>query len=139
MNDLVIFHYHLLPGGVTDVIVQGVMAMAHSSHLFKHITFVCGRKENTDNVIKKVSDYFSEQKSRIKLEITVIPEIDYINHIDKTDTLQKKVNRLKNMLISSFSSPIAIWWMHNYQLGKNPVFSASYSPDSRFSRSRKTS
>jgi hypothetical protein len=123
MNDLVIFHYHLLPGGVTDVIVQGVMAMAHSSHLFKHITFVCGRKENTDNVIKKVSDYFSEQKSRIKLEITVIPEIDYINHIDKTDTLQKKVNRLKNMLISSFSSPIAIWWMHNYQLGKNPVFS----------------
>jgi len=123
MNELVIFHYHLLPGGVTDVIVQGVMAMGHSSHLFKRITLVCGRKENTDNVFNKLRLFLSEQKSTIELSIKIVPEIDYINHIDKPEALQKKVSLLKSKLVSDFSSEAAIWWIHNYQLGKNPILS----------------
>ena len=117
MNKLVIFHYHLLPGGVTDVIVQGVMAMAHSSHIFKHITLVCGRKENTDNILNKLKVYLNEQKSALQLTVNIVPEIDYINHIENPHALQKKVNQLKNKLVSNFSSTTAIWWIHNYQLG----------------------
>lgn len=118
-----IFHYHLLAGGVTDVIVQGVMALARFSHLFKRITLVCGRKENAENVFNKIQAYFSEHGSSIKLAMEIVPELDYLNHIDGPDALKKMISELKNKLISDFSSESTIWWIHNYQLGKNPVFS----------------
>jgi hypothetical protein len=123
MNELVIFHYHLLAGGVTDVIVQGVMALARFSHLFKSITLVCGRKENTENVYNKIQAHCSEHGSSVKLAIKIVPELDYLNRIDGTDALKKKISLLKNKLVADFSSETAIWWIHNYQLGKNPVFS----------------
>ncbi len=123
MTHLVIFHYHMLPGGVTDVIVQSVMALAQSSRYITRITLVCGRSDNTDHVYKWLTAYLSRHKYPLKLDIHIMPEIDYLNHSDKLTDLKQRLAALQKMLISMFASPSGIWWIHNYQLGKNPLFS----------------
>jgi hypothetical protein len=123
MTHLVIFHYHLLPGGVTDVIVQGVMALARSSRHVTHVTLVCGRNDNSDHVYKRLTAYLSRHKSDLKLDINIMPDIDYLNHTEELADIEPRLAVLQKKLITAFASPSNIWWIHNYQLGKNPLFS----------------
>jgi len=123
MVDLVIFHYHLLPGGVTDVIIQGVMALAQSSSYVKRVTLVCGRQENTEKVRRTLTTFLTRHRCPLELKIRIMPEIDYLNHVDGLTDIGNRLASLEKKLTASFASPDAVWWVHNYQLGKNPLFS----------------
>ena len=64
--ELVIFHYHLLPGGVTGVIEQTIDALDRFSDMVDRITVVSGSSERVE-----------EWKHRDR--VTVLPEIGYVS------------------------------------------------------------
>jgi hypothetical protein len=114
---LVVFHYHLLPGGVTQVIKSSALAaLVHLPEINK-ICLVSGKKDNTESVLKAIKtqlpDYNSE---KTEIERYVIPEIGYLSEIKIYPSIQE----IKNILVEHFSG--SIWWIHNYHIGKNPIF-----------------
>ena len=47
---LVIFHYHFLPGGVTDVVVKGITAVLSGDTGIRKIILVSGRDTFPDGL-----------------------------------------------------------------------------------------
>ncbi len=127
MINLYIFHYHLLPGGVTSVITDGLKALlkatlANSLNPINKITLVTGRKENTDNVYASVLNSFPEtsrDKIGEKISIEILPDIDYL---DKNAIDTRNAGELARKLLKRYGGRDSVWWIHNYHLGKNPIF-----------------
>ncbi|MEA1910571.1 MAG: hypothetical protein U9N32_02720, partial [Spirochaetota bacterium] len=114
---LVVFHYHLLPGGVTQVITSSAIAALRYLPDIEGITLVSGNYENTENVITDIKTQLKDFNSGIiDVDSFILPEIGYLS--DKTKDPDLK--NLKDILNKSFSGNI--WWIHNYHLGKNPIF-----------------
>ncbi len=132
MINLYIFHYHLLPGGVTSVIVEGIKALLYttlnngSSPIeplpIKKITLVTGRKNNTENVYNSIQNFFPEnwhEEIRERISIEILPDIDYQ---DPDNINVKDAGMLAKKLLEHYGGNDSIWWIHNYHLGKNPIF-----------------
>ena len=119
LQDLIIFHYHLLPGGVTDVIRLSLQSFYRKT-AFQSITLVCGRDEN----IAPLNNYLNELRSsfpdsRTALSIRIMCELDYLTtgrDPDQTET------GLKELLLRLFGGEQTVWLIHNYHLGKNWKF-----------------
>lgn len=111
--DLKIFHYHFLTGGVGTV-VQQALEVFHS-HLpeIRSIELVAGR----------IPEGIRGAISRYNGKWTVVPEIDYRDpgKGDKKE-IAEDAGKLARRLLDSFGSDDSIWWVHNYHLGKNAVF-----------------
>ncbi len=108
--DLVIFHYHLLPGGITTVIRQGVEALARHSHLVSRVRIVAGR-------IPEGMEAFPGA------EVVRLPDIDYASVRFRGGLIwRERAQRLADSLREQFAGDEAVWWIHNYHLGKNPLF-----------------
>jgi hypothetical protein len=114
---LVIFHYHLLPGGVTGVIDASVRALITNCTEIEAVTLVCGREDNAAQVLEKIETALP-QAARIA-SIHIMKEIDYF---PADNNPQVSVEAMKAGLLAHFAQDDEIWWVHNYQLGKNPVF-----------------
>ena len=115
--DLIIFHYHILPGGVTDVIRLSLQAFYQDSR-FRTITIVCGRNEN----ISTMEDQFNRLKEASPgpaLSIKILPELDYLTEADESSEIS---GDLKMLLVKQFGGMDSIWLIHNYHLGKNWLF-----------------
>lgn len=121
-RDLIIFHYHLLPGGVTDVIRQSLKAFCQNP-VFRTITLVCGREENTSFIKEEMEQIegLSPGKSP-QLSLEVLPELNYLKQEEQASF---SVETLKKLLIDRFGGPESIWLVHNYHLGKNWIFTKS--------------
>lgn len=129
---LIVFHYHLLPGGVTQVITSSAIAALRYLPEIDGITLVSGKKDNTDNVVSAIrvnSDSTVSNKSDI-ISVT-LPELEYMSDMKNHPTPES----LKNVLMKHFAGHL--WWIHNYHLGKNPAFTeavlqiAEESPDQK--------
>jgi len=107
MPNLYIFHHHLLTGGVTSVILKSVEALKSYLPEIDRIYLVTGKKIN-----------FSNLTLSPEVEVKVLPEIDYL----EGQKVSGRGSSLANRLIREFASDNAIWWIHNYHLGKNPLF-----------------
>ncbi len=117
MIKIIIFHYHLLPGGVTDVVTASAISFLNYSDEISSIKIVSGRDDNLKNIYEKIKKSIpSNRKEDISYE--VMPEIDYYENINKKDTSET----IKDALYNKFTSKNCIWWIHNYHLGKNPLF-----------------
>ena len=115
--DLLIFHYHFLPGGVTDVVTSSAVAFLNYSMYISTIKIICGRKDNLDKILRKIKEAIPDEKKE-RISIDVLPSIDYFDNIDggtNSEIIRKE-------LINRYSSGDSLWWIHNYQLGKNPYF-----------------
>ena len=112
MSDLYIFHHHLLTGGVTSVILKSVDALKSYLPEITRIYLVTGKKINFNNLTLTP-----------EVEVKVLPEIDYLEgqKLSGRDSPTAS-SSLANRLIREFASDNAIWWIHNYHLGKNPLF-----------------
>jgi len=121
--DLKIFHYHFLTGGVSTVVRQA--AEAFRTHLsgMRSVELVAGT----------IPGEFRSQIERHGGKCTEIPEIGYRQQADelsdndrKPDLDRKNVareaKRLAELLLRAFGSDDSVWWVHNYHLGKNAVF-----------------
>ncbi|MCK5154594.1 MAG: hypothetical protein KAQ93_09580, partial [Spirochaetales bacterium] len=114
---LVIFHYHLLPGGVTQVITSSAIAALKYLPDIDGITLVSGKKDNTDNVIRNIkSKLDSTICEKSEINCVTLPELDYISDMKKFPDPES----IKKTLVNHFGGDI--WWVHNYHLGKNPFF-----------------
>lgn len=116
MDSLVIFHYHLLRGGVTNVISLSVQALCRHSDRVGSITLVAGRRENAHETYEALVP--TAQAHGTQLNVEIVPELDYVGGKDVSD--HPTADHIAEELLRRFGG--RIWWVHNYQLGKNPLF-----------------
>jgi hypothetical protein len=112
--NLNVLHYHLLPGGVTSVITEGLQAILDYIPGIDKTTLISGTKENSTFVAERIERYLSKGKRSKKIiAIDILPEISY-SHVQSGETIyQKLLQRCR---------PNTVWWIHNYHIGKNPAF-----------------
>ena len=116
---LAIFHYHLHPGGVTSVIILGVKALLEfSSERFEEIILVSGSGEHLDALREELAE--PAHRAGVRLTLTVLPEIGYGESSGPPAGSRTEEEALARRLLDSWGG--AVWWVHNYHLGKNPLF-----------------
>jgi len=117
---IAVFHYHLLPGGVTNVIFLSLKALIHHHPAITEILLVVGTAENAGTVADRLRKEVQAAGRDIRIGVSVITEIGYV-----TPEEAKSIDRqaLKNRLGSDYGG--FLWWVHNYHIGKNPVFTAA--------------
>jgi hypothetical protein len=112
MSNLYIFHHHLLTGGVTGVILKSIEALKSYLPEVDRIYLVTGKRINFNNLTLSA-----------EVEVKVLPEIDYLEEQKLSGQDSPPAgSSLASRLIREFASDNAIWWVHNYHLGKNPFF-----------------
>ena len=113
---IVVFHYHLLPGGVTDVVVHSVRAVVSHRDDVGSVVLVTGRAEATDRVRDRLADL------SVPVTIDVLPEIGYTEPSEPTDGALARASQIERTLTDRYNDDDALWWVHNYHVGKNPAF-----------------
>lgn len=112
---ITVFHYHLLPGGVTQVIISTAVSMLLYIPEITGITLVCGREKNTRNVLSKIRSKVPGNAGE-KVTVEIVPELRYMSE----QASPVSGNGLRETILKRFAP--GIWWVHNFHLGKNPVF-----------------
>jgi len=112
---LAIFHYHLNPGGVTDVIVFSVRILLSRLDIIQEIRLVTGCRDNTERVLGRIRDGF-ERGQRDKIRLDVLDEIAYTERGQGPNP-----NRLAERLEARYDKDTVLW-VHNHHIGKNPAF-----------------
>ncbi len=115
---ITIFHYHLLPGGVTQVILSSAVSILKYIPEITGITLVSGREENTKNVLAGIRNRIPLSINK-EIKVEIVQELQYLSEQSSIpDT-----NRMTKILTERFAP--GVWWIHNFHLGKNPVFTKS--------------
>lgn len=132
---LFIFHYHLQPGGVTGVIKSSVGAVRQELPEIEEIILVTGDISHTEELSEALPE---------NTRILHMPEIGYLSlsqlsepagsglpteqpsqeEKEKTRKAEaaRLAKRIRNRLLKECEPGDSVWWVHNYHLGKNPVF-----------------
>ncbi len=108
--DLTIFHYHFLTGGVTSVVTRAIAAFRQHLEEVKKIRLVAGRTPADRSRLEALD-----------VEITIYPWIDYLDP-ERSPNSGPESRKLAARLLEDFGSDNSVWWIHNYHLGKNPIF-----------------
>ena len=117
MIDLSVVHYHLLPGGVTSVIRDGLLAiLEHRPDLLRSIRLITGRPEGLDTLRCSLHKAAAKAGADTVVRSMVDPSLDY-------DT--QGPNSPNEWIFTSNNGPDSIWWIHNHHLGKNLSFTQS--------------
>ncbi len=116
MHRITIFHYHLLTGGITQVITSSVKALLRQQPDQFEITLVSGRNEKREELLQKIEDELESQGISPNVRSEHVPELDYLVEQNTPPT----VEHIKKTLFGRFQD--SIWWIHNYHIGKNPFF-----------------
>ena len=114
MIDLAVVHYHLLPGGVTSVIRDGLRAiLKHRPGLLRSIHLIAGRPDGLEPVRSALHAAASDAGAETLVQATVDPLLDY--------GARGPANR-DDWSFAAVSGPDAVWWIHNHHVGKNIPF-----------------
>lgn len=119
MDTLTIFHYHLLTGGISQVIKSSLSALLSSETdpPVSKIQLVCGSEENTEAVAGEIKAAAAQAgREEPEVELHIIPELRYFSQLGELP----KPEELEELLLRRFGG--GIWWVHNYHIGKNPLF-----------------
>lgn len=111
----IVFHYHLQPGGVTDVIVESIRAVCAHTTEISSVILVTGRPDNADTVASRLADGAPE------VRVDLRPEIDYTDPDEPTEVAMERAAAIEQVLLAHYASDDALWWVHNYHVGKNPA------------------
>ncbi len=146
--ELVIFHYHLQPGGVTGVIRQTVEALHGASGVVGTIRVVSGAVSDEvilpEGVIRETMPsigYLSRQRLAEYAPPTPSgPEADLagsggadsggpasgpVGQVSRRAVAEGALElstRIARELLNRFGGKDRVWWVHNHHLGKNPAF-----------------
>ena len=110
VTDLVVFHYHFLPGGVSSVVRSALRALRDHGAGIRKVTlagaaFPEGGWQGDEPAVR------------------VYPELGYRDGRDPPPAaVAAEGRRLGEELLRRFGSDNAIWWVHNHHLGRNPAF-----------------
>jgi hypothetical protein len=112
VTDLVILHYHFLPGGVSGVVQAAVRALRRYGAGIGRVTLAAAAFPQRG---------FPGQGAELSAEC--IPELGYREGRDlPRPVVAAEGRRLAESLLRRFGSGNAVWWVHNHHLGRNPVF-----------------
>lgn len=147
---IVIFHYHLQPGGVTEVITAMRRALLAHAPSVDRVTLVSGSEENVDAIRTAVESIEGSSPA-----IDILPEIGYktrqslarydisrdsapetgtdsgtakrgpVGQVDSESVARgssELSRRIAATLLERYGGDGTIWWVHNHHLGKNPAF-----------------
>ncbi len=117
LKNLIIFHYHFLPGGVTDVVTSAVIAYMRKSIYINRVTIVSGRTANTEKLLSKIRKSIPDEK-KDSVHFEHMPSIDYLENLSQNESAET----VAAALLNRYKSKDNVWWIHNYHLGKNPYF-----------------
>ena len=116
---IALFHYHFLPGGITTVAINAVNSIIKYASLnsfkIEEIVFISGKDGNLENIIQNQIEKPEETDTVIKFDID--SALDYLADNYKYD--EQDIEEKIILLLKKYKG--FIWWIHNYQLGKNPV------------------
>jgi len=117
-TEIIIFHYHLRKGGVTDVVLLSLQAMASRLDENLKVRIVIGCSDNLESVQDRL-----KKSLKVPLNLTweIVPEINYIEEVQNPPSL----DAMQKELLQRFGGEKKLWWVHNYHLGKNPLFTAA--------------
>ena len=125
---LVVMHYHLRPGGVTTVIRDGLSALLGSGYgeRLRELVVIAGgtgrnRTGRTDHdALRKAleSARSKKQRSAVLVSVVVEPGLGYRRRSGGADQ-----ERLMRSLTERYGD--AVWWVHNYHLGKNTALTGA--------------
>ena len=116
MTDLVIFHYHFLPGGVSGVVQAAVRALRRYAAGIGRITLAAAAFPEQG---------FAGRGSELATEL--IPELGYRDGRNVPPQVVAAEGRgLAETLLHRFGSENAVWWIHNHHLGRNLVFTQAF-------------
>ena len=114
MIDLAVVHYHLLPGGVTSVIRDGLRAvLEHRPGLLRSIRLVAGRPEGMEAVRSALQAAARNAGTDTVVQATVDPLLDYS---------ARGATKADDWSVAAVTGPNAVWWIHNHHVGKNIPF-----------------
>ena len=126
VTDLVIFHYHFLPGGVSTVVEAAVRALRLYGAGIRRVTLAGG--------VFPLGGFPGEGS---ELATSPVPELGYAEDRDAGPAAVAAAGRkLADSLLSRFGCEDAIWWVHNHHLGRNPVFTQALLDVARAGRQR---
>ena len=110
---IAVFHYHLLPGGVTSVIALSCEALAKYLPGLEEITLVTGDGENAAETAAEIEEQIKDRG--VGISTAVLPDIGYVTGMPQAPSVAQIKTHLRRF--DGF-----FWWIHNYHLGKNPQF-----------------
>ena len=113
---LIVFHYHLLPGGVTDVILHSIQAVTAYRGDISSVRVVCGREENTETVVAGLDEI------GVPVELDILVDLDYTPNAESAGIALERADALESTLLERYATDDALWWIHNFHVGKNPAF-----------------
>ncbi len=119
---LCVFHYHLKPGGVTDVIMGWIRVLArYSAEIFPQyrelvVRVCCGSAEN-------VAQLQSEDFGLLTVDFAIDSRLGYDNQdiLSFGKDYPKHIEQVATHLLEHYNAKgwDNLWWLHNYHLGKN--------------------
>ena len=116
LRHLYVFHYHLLPGGVTTVIRDGLRALlAHAALVpdLRRITVVTAGHADGALPVTNGSDA-APQVTRERLDL-----VGY----DAAPATAAEQRQLADLLLRRYGD--GVWWVHNHHLAKNTRFTGA--------------
>jgi hypothetical protein len=127
---IVVFHYHLLPGGVTGVITEMRRSLLAYAPSVDHVTLVCGSEENvrpTPGTIEVVPEigYHSRQQLALYDPEPAPASVGPVGRVEADQVARgarELSNRIVEILLERYGGEDTVWWIHNPHLGKNPAF-----------------
>ncbi len=112
-------HHHLEPGGVTQVVELSAKALAAHLPGLEEIRLVSGRSGGAEALLKRLEPDCAG--AGVSVTLKIIEEIDYLPaDIEPSDDTKELADSIRRKLLSVCSG--SVWMVHNYQLGKNPLF-----------------
>ena len=115
--NLIVFHYHFQTGGVSTVIRHALEAFRTHLPAIRSVELVAGF----------IPEAFASVCTSLGARCTLMPAVGYRRQDDDAKERNRRVTaeqaeRLAEQLLRRFASDDSIWWIHNYHLGKNTVF-----------------
>ncbi|MDT8298455.1 MAG: glycosyltransferase family 1 protein [Spirochaetaceae bacterium] len=115
---IALFHYHLKPGGVTDVVIYSSRAILTGFKNLTELRLVTGESEGTELVMSRIREGF-DRDTADKLRLDILEELAYVEDGNAPD-----MTKLSQRLEARYDEE-TLWWVHNYHLGKNPSFTGA--------------
>lgn len=147
---IVIFHYHLQRGGVTDVISAMRRALLEHAASVDRVTLVCGNDENLAELIAAehpapridvIREIGYQSRQSLARYASAAPGAQLpsdgsdrddagsagpVGQVDSAIVAQgseELSRRIVKILLERYGGEDAMWWVHNHHIGKNPAFS----------------